>query len=30
VLPRLAAEDDPELAEYNQMLAQLAARDSTD
>jgi DNA-binding transcriptional regulator of glucitol operon len=30
VLPRVAAEDDPELAEYNQMLAHLAARDSTD
>jgi DNA-binding transcriptional regulator of glucitol operon len=30
VLPRVSAEDDPELAEYNQMLAQLAARDSTD
>jgi hypothetical protein len=30
VLPRVTAEDDRELAEYNQMLAQLAARDSTD
>jgi DNA-binding transcriptional regulator of glucitol operon len=30
VLPRVATENDPELAEYNQMLAQLAARDSTD
>lgn len=30
VQPRISSENDPELAEYNKMLAELAARDSTE